>query len=37
VGTLDPIVPGHLGCIVFKPDGSRFPARAVPDPLAEQQ
>jgi hypothetical protein len=37
VGTLDPIVPGHLGCIVFKPDGSRFLARAVPDPLAEQQ
>jgi hypothetical protein len=35
VGKLDPIVPGHVGCIVIRPDGSRFLARAVPDPLAQ--
>jgi hypothetical protein len=34
VGTLDPIVPGHVGCIVIRPDGSRYGARVVPDPLA---
>jgi hypothetical protein len=34
VGTLDPLVPGHVGCIVIRPDGSRYLARAVPDPLA---
>jgi hypothetical protein len=33
VGSLDPIVPGHVGCIVIHPDGSRYVARAVPDPL----
>jgi hypothetical protein len=37
VGSLDPLVPGHIGCIVIKPDGSRNVARAVPDPLAEQK
>jgi hypothetical protein len=35
VGLLDPLVPGHVGCIVIQPDGSRRLARAVPDPLAE--
>jgi hypothetical protein len=35
VGMLAPLVPGHVGCIVIKPDGSRYLARAVPDPLAE--
>jgi hypothetical protein len=35
VGSLDPLVPGHIGCIVIRPDGSRHVARAVPDPLAE--
>jgi hypothetical protein len=25
VGTLDPIVPGYVGCIVIKPDGGRVP------------
>ncbi len=35
VGSLDPLVPGHIGCIVIRPDGSRQLARAVPDPLAE--
>jgi hypothetical protein len=35
VGSLDSLVPGHVGCIVIKPDGSRYLARAVPDPLAQ--
>jgi hypothetical protein len=35
VGKLDPLVPGHVGCIVIRPDGSRCLARAVPDPLAQ--
>ena len=35
VGSLDPIVPGHIGLIEIKPDGSRRVARAVPDPLAQ--
>jgi hypothetical protein len=33
-GGLAPIVPGYIGCIVIRPDGSRRLARAVPDPLA---
>lgn len=36
-GSLDPLVPGHIGCIVIKPDGGRYVAQAVPDPLAEQK
>jgi hypothetical protein len=36
VGSLDPIIPGHVGCVVIRPDGSRVLARAVPDPLAQQ-
>jgi hypothetical protein len=36
VGSLDPMIPGHVGCIVIAPDGSRRLAHAVPDPLAEQ-
>jgi hypothetical protein len=35
IGTLDPIVPGNIGCIVIRPDGSRYLAHAVPDPLAQ--
>jgi hypothetical protein len=35
-GSLDPIVPGWIGCIVIKPDGSRYVAQAMPDPLAPQ-
>jgi hypothetical protein len=35
VGSLAPIVDGYIGCIVIKPDGSRYVARAVPDPLAQ--
>jgi hypothetical protein len=37
VGSLAPIVDGHIGCIVIRPDGSRYVARAVPDPLAGQK
>jgi hypothetical protein len=37
VGSLAPIVPGYIGCIVIKPDGSRYVVRAMPDPLAGQQ
>lgn len=36
-GSLAPIVVGYIGCIVIRPDGSRYLARAVPDPLAQQQ
>jgi hypothetical protein len=35
IGMLAPIVEGYIGCIVIRPDGSRYVARAVPDPLAE--
>jgi hypothetical protein len=34
VGSLAPIVPGHIGCIVIRPDGSRYLARTVRDPMA---
>jgi hypothetical protein len=34
VGSLAPIADGYIGCIVIQPDGSRYVARAVPDPLA---
>jgi hypothetical protein len=37
VGSLAPLAPGHIGCIVLRPDGSRVLARAVPDPLAPQK
>ena len=37
VGSLAPIVEGHIGCIAIRPDGSRYVARVVPDPLAQQQ
>ncbi len=36
VGSLDPLAPGYIGCIVIKPDGSRHVARAVLDPLAHR-
>jgi hypothetical protein len=35
LGTLDPLVPDHVGCIVIQPDGSRYLARVEPDPLVE--
>ena len=34
VGSLAPIIDGYIGCIVINADGSRYVARAVPDPLA---
>jgi hypothetical protein len=34
-GSVDPLIEGHLGCIVIRPDGRRYLARAVPDPLAQ--
>ena len=37
VGSLAPIVDGYIGCIVIRPDGSRYVARAVPDPLAQRK
>jgi hypothetical protein len=32
-GSLDPIVPGCIGCIVIYPDGSRQLVHVQPDPL----
>ena len=37
VGLLAPLVPGAIGCIVIRPDGSRQLARMEPDPLAQQK
>jgi hypothetical protein len=37
VGLLAPLIQGHIGCIVIRPDGSRVLARAEPDPMAQQQ
>ena len=36
VGTLAPIIEGYIGCIVIRPDGSRYVAQVMPDPLAER-
>jgi hypothetical protein len=33
-GSLAPILDGYIGCIVIRPDGSRYLARVEPDPLA---
>jgi hypothetical protein len=35
VGSLAPLVEGHVGCIVIRSDRSRVLARVEPDPLAE--
>jgi hypothetical protein len=35
VGSMAPMVPGHVGCIVIYPDGSRELAHVEPDPLAQ--
>jgi hypothetical protein len=37
VGTLAAIIEGYVGCIVIRPDGSRYLARVERDPLAEQK
>jgi hypothetical protein len=34
VGSVAPLITGAIGCVVIRPDGSRYLARAVPDPLA---
>jgi hypothetical protein len=36
VGMLAPLVPGYVGCIVIRPDGSRVLARVERDPLAQE-
>jgi hypothetical protein len=35
VGSVAPLIPGAIGCVVIRPDGSRCLARVVPDPLAQ--
>jgi hypothetical protein len=35
VGSLAPIIDGYIGCIVIKPDGSRYVARSARDLLAQ--
>jgi len=35
-GSLDPIVPGHIGCIAIRPDGTRVILWVEPDPLAQR-
>ena len=35
VGTLAPIIDGAVGCVVVRPDGSRYLARVMADPLAQ--
>ena len=37
VGSMAPLIPGHIGSIVIKPDGTRRMARVMPDPLAKKQ
>ena len=37
VGSLSPWIEGYVGCVVFEPDGHRYLARVMPDPLAEEQ
>ena len=36
VGPTSPLIPGYVGCVVIRPDRSRYLARVVPDPLAEK-
>lgn len=35
-GIMAPLIEGHIGCVVIRPDGSRYLARVMPDPLAPQ-
>jgi hypothetical protein len=32
-GSLDPVVPGHVGCLIFDPNGGRTLRQVVPDPI----
>jgi hypothetical protein len=36
IGSLAPLAPGAIGCVVIRPDRSRVLARAVADPLAKR-
>lgn len=36
-GPTAPLIPGCVGCVVIRPDGSRQLARVMPDPLAERR
>jgi hypothetical protein len=36
VGPTAPLIPGCVGCVVIRPDGSRRLAGVLPDPLADQ-
>jgi hypothetical protein len=37
VGSLAPVIADSIGCIVIRPDGSRYVARVQPDPLAKRR
>jgi hypothetical protein len=37
IGSTALLVPGTIGCVVIKPDGTQVLARVQPDPLAQQQ
>jgi hypothetical protein len=37
VGSTSALFPGTVGCVVIKPDGSRYLARVEADPLAPEQ
>ena len=37
VGSVEPLIPGHVGCVVIRPDKTRVLARVEPDPLAGQK
>ena len=32
VGMMAPLIPGAIGCVVIRPDGSRYLARVMPGP-----
>jgi hypothetical protein len=36
VGSFAPLIPGSVGCVVIRPDGSRYLARVEADPLAPE-
>jgi hypothetical protein len=35
IGSIDPLIPGTIGCVVIRPDGTRVLAGVQPDPLAD--
>jgi hypothetical protein len=37
IGSVAPIVPNAIGCVVIREDRSRYLAKVMPDPLAERQ